>query len=103
MLLADKYNAKGLIRICRETLIEILKPDHHYGDSSNIVKAAILGYQLNDKLLMEAAMKCMVERELSLKELEDWETLKEYPELMSDMFDYHSSAVINKLWIAESQ
>ena len=101
--MADKYNAKGLIRICRETLIEILEPDHPERNSSDIVKAAILGYQLNDKPLREAAMKSMVELELSLKELKDWETLEKYPALMTEMFEYHSSAVIKKLLIAESQ
>ena len=68
-----------------------------YGDSSDIVKAAILGYQLNDKPLREAAMKQMVEWELSLKELKDWETLEKYPALMSEMFEFHSSAMTKKL------
>ena len=98
ILLADKYNAKGLIRICKEMLFEILKrPPWDEHPSYYIVKAAILGYQLNDASLKEAAMKCMVESEYSLKDLQDWEALNKYPELMSEMFEYHSSAIIKKL------
>ena len=97
MLFADKYNVKGLFRISRETLMEILDFEKIQETKKHIVKTVILGDKLDDKSLMDAAMKNMVERKLSLEDLNDWETLKKYPELLSNMFQYHGSAMVKKL------
>ena len=79
-----------------------LDPKQHlsiHWASPYVVKAAILGYQLNDTSIKDAAIKCMVELEISLKELQDWENLEKYPELMSEMFENYSSAMIYKSYI----
>ena len=84
MVFADKYNAKCLLLVCREIILEILS-------DSNLVHIAILGDQLRDRILKEAAMRVMVRSGKSLKKLDDWEELKNYPELSLEMFEYYSS------------
>ena len=53
MVLVDKYNAKGLLLVCRDIILEILS-------DNNLVHIAILGDQLQDRILKEAAMRMMV-------------------------------------------
>lgn len=91
MVLADRYNVRGLIRIYRDAILEILQPKSNH-DPSTIVNTAILGYQLNDDILKEASMKKMVLCNVSLKELDDWEKLKEYPDLMCDIIEQYGKA-----------
>ena len=80
-VMAEKYNVKGLVNICRELLIQSIEPKHY-------VRAAILGYLTNNAKLKNAAMKAMVETGDSIKKIEDWEELKKYPELSFEMLDY---------------
>ena len=85
MVLVDKCNAKGLLLVCRDIILEILS-------DNNLVHIAILGDQLQDRILKEAAMRMMVSSGKSFKELDDWEELRNYTELMSfEMFEYYSS------------
>ena len=84
MVFADKYNAKGLLLVCRYIILEILS-------DNNLVHIAILGDQLCDRILKEAAMTVMVRSGKSLKKMDDWEELKNYPELSLEMFEYYSS------------
>ena len=90
LLLADKYNMKGLVRICSDTIMEILQ-----NDSSSIVEAAILGHRLNKKQLVDAAMKSMTDFKITYNELEDWEKLQTYPKLMGYMLDYCTTKLAN--------
>ena len=80
-VMAEKYNVKGLVNICRELLIQSMETKHY-------VRAAILGYLTNNAKLKNAAMKAMVETGDSIKKIEDWEELKKYPELSFEMLDY---------------
>ena len=83
-MFADKYNAKGLLLVCRYIILEILS-------DNNLVHIAILGDQLHDRILKEAAMRVMVRSGKSLKKMDDWEELKNYPELSLEMLEYYSS------------
>ena len=90
MVLADKYNAKGLIQICRDTILESLDndmdPESNIVNSSNVVGAIILGYQLNDDTLKHEAMtKLVYHGKMDLKEFDKWDELKKYPDLMIDI------------------
>ena len=102
IILADKYNAKGLVHICCDTIIEILLYDiskivrsESDSDIDLIVESAILGHRLNKKQLVDAAMKKMTDIGLRYKELKNWEKLKEFPDLMADMLEYCSKKVPN--------
>jgi len=44
-----------------------------------------------DRILKEAAMRVMVRSGKSLKKMDDWEELKNYPELSLEMLEYYSS------------
>ena len=89
MILAEKYNAKGLIQICRILILDLMT-------DSNIVQTAVLGYQVNDNILKEAAMERMADSEKNIKELEDSEILKDYPALCFDLLEYFCSVRCNK-------
>ena len=80
-VMAEKYNVKGLLNICRELLIQSMETKHY-------VRTAILGYLTNNAKLKNAAMKAMVETGDSIKKIEGWEELKKYPELSFEMLDY---------------
>ena len=81
MLLADKYNVKGLVRICGDTIIENLQHD-----PSIIVEAAILGHQLNMEPLLAAAVKSMLD--IMGKDTRiDLVKLEAYPKLMGHILE----------------
>ena len=83
--MAEKYNVQGLMSMCRDILIKQMTP--HY-----FVRAAILGHLTNDATLKSAAMKAMTETGKGIKQLEDWEELKKYPDLSFDIMDYLMSS-----------
>ena len=84
MMIADKYNAKGLIQICRTVILDLMT-------DTNVVHVAILGHQFNDDVLKESAMERMANSGKNIKEVEDSEILKSYPELSFDLLEYFSS------------
>ena len=84
-LMAEKYNVKGLISMCREILIKGMT-------SKYFVRAAILAYHTNDDTLKSAAMMAMAESGKGIKEMEDWEELKKYPDLSFDIMHYCMSS-----------
>ena len=83
--MADKYNVKGLISICRELLMKRMTPKY-------FVRVSILGYLTNDETLKNAAMKAMAGTGKGIKEMENWEELKKYPDLSFDIMHYCMSS-----------
>ena len=83
--MAEKYDVQGLMSMCRDILIKQMTPDH-------FVRAAILGHLTNYAPLKNAAMKAMAETGKGIKQLEDWEELKKYPDLSFDIMDYLMSS-----------
>ena len=79
--MAEKYNVQGLIKLCREFLIKQMTPKY-------FVRAAILAYHTNDEALKSATMTAMAETGKGIKEMEDWEQLKKYPDLSLDIMHY---------------
>ena len=84
-LLAEKYNVKELVKICRGILIKRMT-------TKSFVRAAILAYLTNDETLKNAAVAAMAETGKGIKEMEDWEELKKYPDLGFDMLHYCMSS-----------
>ena len=80
MLMADKYDVRGLVDVSRRALIEKLTTD-------NLVRAAILGYLCGDDQVKSAAAAKLSRSGKSIKEIEGWEELKKYPELSFEMWD----------------
>ena len=78
LLLAEKYNVQGLINICKKYLIKWMTPARY-------IRVAILGYLCNDKSLKEAVAEAIQGKKVS--EIEDWNRLKEYPDLMMEMLE----------------
>ena len=96
MVLADKYNVEGLIQICRDIILESLDNDRAHQtnitDSSNVVGAIILGYQLNDDTLKHGAMEKLVRHgKMYLKEFAKWDELKKYPDLMMEIMENYGT------------
>ena len=83
--MAEKYNVQGLMSVCRDILIKQMTPEY-------FVRAAILSYLTNDTMLKSATMKAMAETGKGIKQLEDWEELKKYPDLSFDIMDYLMSS-----------
>ena len=84
MIMADKYNVQGLKVACRSILLDKLTP-------ANSINCAIIGYHCNDETLKEAAMKKIVSSGKSIKEIEDYEEPKKYPDLSIAMLEQYSS------------
>ena len=84
MILSDKYNVQGLKKACQSVLLEELTPE-------NSIRGAIIGYHCNDDILKDAALKKIVRSGKSIKEIQDYEELKKYPELSIEMLEHYSS------------
>ena len=80
MLMADKYDVRGLMAVSRRALIDKLTTE-------NLVRAAILGYLCGDDEMKNAAAAKLSRSGKSIKEVEGWEELKKYPELSFEMWD----------------
>ena len=85
MMMADKYDVKGLTEICRYAIVDKLSTE-------NLVRAAILGYLCNDPQLKTAAVAKLIKSGKSIKEVEGWQELKKYPELSIEMLEFHCKA-----------
>ena len=80
MLMADKYDVRGLMDVSRRAIIDKLSTE-------NLVRAAILGYLCSDDEVKNAAATKLSRSGKSIKEIEGWEELKKYPELSFEMWD----------------
>ena len=89
MIMAEKYNVQGLVDTCRSVLLGKLTP-------ANSIRGAIIGYHCNDDTLKDAAMKKIVSSGKSIKEIQDYEELKKYPELSIEMLEHYSSTLLLK-------
>ena len=78
LLLAEKYNVQGLVNICKKYLIKEMTP-------SRYIRVAILGYLCNNRGLKEAVAEAIQGKKPS--DIEDWNRLKEYPDLMMEMLE----------------
>ena len=83
MMISDKYNVKGLMEICRYFLISNMT-------ISNLYRAAILGHMCNDEVLKDAAMQKLVRSGKSVKDVDGWDDLRKFPDLISEILDFYS-------------
>ena len=78
--LAHKYDVQALWTACRIYLLRFL-------EASMLVTCAIYGHLYNDEELKSAAISMMGKEVGPLKELNNWATLKKYPELLMEISD----------------
>ena len=74
---------------CRSILLGKVTP-------SNYIRAAIIVYLDNYDILKDAAMKKIVSSGKTIKEIQDYEELKKYPELSIEMLEHYSSSLLLK-------
>ena len=84
-MMAEKYDVQGLANMCREILIKQMTLRH-------FVRAAILAHLTNDDILKNAAMTAIAKTGKGIKDMEDWEELKKYPDLSCDMIHFLASS-----------
>ena len=89
MVMTEKYNVQGLKEACSSILLEKLSP-------ANSIRAAIIGYHCNDDRLKVLAMNKIVSSGKTIKEIQDYEELKNYPELSIEMLEHFSSTLLLK-------
>ena len=78
--LAQKYDVQALVKACRLFKVAQLKAE-------NLVRNAILGYLHKDNELKKAAISMMGKEIGPLRELRDWSSLKNHPELLQEIAD----------------
>ena len=86
MMISEKYNIRGLAKICRCFLIKKMTID-------NLYRAAILGHLYEDAILKDAAMQKLVRSGKSMKGIEGWKELKRYPDLAFEVFEFYSQSM----------
>ena len=86
MMISHKYNVEGLVEVCRCFIIKEMGDD-------NLYRAAILGHLYNDEILKDAAMQRLVRCGKSVKDIEGWKELKNYPELACEAFEFYSQSM----------
>ena len=84
--MSDKYNVNGLIDVCRCFVIEKITVD-------NVFRAAILGHIYNDEILKDAALQKLVKSNKSVKEIQGWKNLSQFPELTFEILEFYSKTV----------